>query len=141
MAGKSHIILEVTMERKQNLHSLLKAIFWTYAIDLRPKYPSQTIRNADVCDSAIRKFSRLGYIELVDCSRGIPPEVPSILVRRLKRVRYHPIWIMGSKFPDDPMAIFDQMRPSMKANKIVWHHRPSRRKPTWRTRQISAPAV
>ena len=120
------------MGQKQNLHALLKETFSMYAVDLRAQYPNQTIRNATVVDSAIREFSRLAYIELVDCSQGIPPGVPSVLFRRLKRVRHHPIWIMGRQFPDDPMDMFDQMRPSVKGDKVVWRHHPSRRKPTWR---------
>jgi hypothetical protein len=28
--------------------------------------------------------------------------------------------------------VHDEMRPSMGGDRIVWHHRPSRRKPTWR---------
>jgi hypothetical protein len=84
------------MGQRQNLHALLKEIFSMYAVDLRARYSGQTIRNADVFDSAIREFSRLNYIELVDCSRGVPAGVPSVLVRRLKRVRHHPIWIMAA---------------------------------------------
>jgi hypothetical protein len=120
------------MKQKQNIYALLKEIFSRYANVLRAQYPKQTIRNAAIFDSAIREFSRFGYIELVDCRRGVPPAIPGFMVRRLKRVRHHPIWIIGPQFPDDPRAILDEMRPSMNGDEIVWHHRPSRRKPTWR---------
>ena len=130
------------MGQKQNLHALPKETLSMYARDLRAQYPNQTIRNTTVIDSAIREWSRFGYIELVDCRREIPAEIPGVLVRRLKRVRRHPIWIMGRQFPDDPMDMFDQMRPSMKGDKVVWRHHPSRRKPTWHNRDhrtIAAP--
>jgi hypothetical protein len=48
---------------------------------------------------------------------------------------------MGPQFPDDPIVILDEMQPSMKGDKIVWQHRPSRLKPTWRTREISVPVI
>jgi hypothetical protein len=114
----------------QNLHALLKAIFATYAADLRHRYQGHIIRNAAVFDSAIRECSRLGYIELV--SRNEAADVPYLIARILKRVRHFPIWIMGPNFPDEPMNLLDQLRPSMKGEKVIWHHHPSRWKPTWR---------
>jgi hypothetical protein len=115
----------------QNLHALLKAIFATYAADLRHRYKGHVIRNGAVFDSAIRECSRLGYIELVN-SRKEVAGVPALIARRLKRVKHFPIWIMGPNFPDEPMNLLDQLRPAMEDDKVIWHHHPSRRKPTWR---------
>jgi len=114
----------------QNLHALLKAIFSTYAADLRHRYKGHIVRNAAVFDAAIRECSRLGYIELV--SRNEAADVPDLIARILKRVRHFPIWIMGPNFPDEPMNLLDQLRPAMNGDKVIWHHHPSRRKPTWR---------
>jgi len=117
---------------RQNLHGLLKkVIFVPYANDLRRRYPGQTIRNAAVFDSVIRECSRLGYIQLVRSKEG-GANLPNLIVRILKRVRHYPIWIMGPNFPDEPMDMLKQLRPSIKDGKIMWHHHPTRRKPTWR---------
>jgi hypothetical protein len=117
----------------QNLHALLKAIFAMYAADLRHRYKGHIIRNAAVFDSAIRECSRLGYIELVN-SKKDAANVPDLIARRLKRVKHFPIWIMGPNFPDEPMNLLDQLRPSMKGGKVIWHHHPSQTKTTWRNR-------
>jgi hypothetical protein len=117
----------------QNLHALLKAIFATYAADLRHRYKGHIIRNAAVFDSAIRECSRLGYIQLVN-SKKDAADVPDLIARRLKRVKHFPIWIMGPNFPDEPMNLLDQLRPSMKGDKVIWHHHPSQTKTTWRNR-------
>lgn len=113
-----------------NMHGLLECTFVNYANLLRTKYPDKTIRNAAVFDSAIRECSRLGYIELINSKRNMPANLPKRIVQTLKRVRHFPIWIMGPNFPDDPWSMFDQLRPSMQGDEIVWHHHPSRSKPT-----------
>jgi len=50
-----------------------------------------------------------------------------ILGRTIKRAKYQPIWIPGPNFPDDPMDIYEQMKPSMRGDEIVWQHFPPKR--------------
>ena len=115
----------------ENMHPLLECTLVDYANRLRANYPDRRIRNAAVFASGVPEFARLGYIELVDARTGVREGVPDFLVRAVKRAKHQPVWIPAINFPDDPMSMFDEMRPSMKGDKIVWHHRPSRRKPTW----------
>ena len=117
---------------KENMHDLLESLFENYARQLRADYPEQTIRKAVVFASAIREFARLGYIELVNVRLGIPADIPKALVRTIKRSRHHPIWIPGPGFPDEPWDLFDQMKPSMRGNEVVWRHIPPQKRNTWR---------
>jgi hypothetical protein len=137
MRGIKLQVLEEDMKHavknlKENMHDLLESLFENYARQLRADYPEQTIRKAVVFASAIREFARLGYIELVDVRFGIPADIPKALVRTIKRSRHHPIWIPGPGFPDEPWDLFDQMKPSMRGNEVVWRHIPPQKRNTWR---------
>ena len=116
----------------ENMHGLLKCIFADYANLLRAKYPGRTIRNAAVFTSGVPEFARLGFIELVDARTGIPEGLPDRLVHTIKRAKHQPIWIPGVNFPDNAMDIYDQMKPTMRNNEVVWRHIPSKRRSTWR---------
>ena len=61
--------------------------------------------------------------------------IPPFLVRTIKRSKRQPIWIPGANFPDDPFDIYEQMKPSMRGDEIVWQHCPSKRRNTWRERK------
>jgi hypothetical protein len=124
-----HALRDVT----ENMHGLLESMFATYAMILRDKYPGRTIRKATVFASAIPKFERLGFIELVDARIGIPDDVPDFLVSTIKRAK-SPIWIPGKNFPDEPFDLYDRMKPSLRNDEIAWKHTPSKRRITWRTR-------
>jgi len=117
---------------KENMQGLLECIFSDYANQLRSSYPKQKIRNAAVFASGVPEFARLGYFELVDARKGIPDGLPAGLVRTIKRARHQPIWIPGPNFPDEPWDLYDQMKPSMRADEVVWRHSPSQRRDTWR---------
>jgi hypothetical protein len=121
---------------KENMHGLLECTFVNYANLLRANYPERTIRNAALFASGVPEFARLGYIELVDARAGIPEDIPDFLVRTIKRAKYQPIWIPGPNFPDDPMDIYDQMKPSMSGDEVVWQHLPPKRPSTWRDRGL-----
>jgi hypothetical protein len=121
---------------KENMHGLVEATFHLYANLLRSKYPEKRIRNADVFTSGVKEFAKLGYIELVDSRIGIPDRLPGFLVRTLKRAK-PPIWIPGPNFPDNAWEINDLMQPSMRGNEVVWQHFPSKRRSTWRDRELS----
>ena len=114
------------------MHALLECIFVDYANQLRAKYPGRTIRNAAVFTSGVPEFARLGFIELVDARTGIPEGIPDRLVHTIKRAKHQPIWIPGVNFPDNAMDIYDQMKPTMRNNEVVWRHIPSKRRSTWR---------
>jgi hypothetical protein len=122
----------VLKDLQANLHGLVESLFKDYARQLRADYPKQTIRNSVVITSAVQEFARLGYIELVDVRLGIPADIPKRLVRTIKRSRHHPIWIPGPGFPDDPWDLYDQMKPSMRGNEVVWQHIPPKKRNTWR---------
>jgi hypothetical protein len=98
----------------ENMYGLLESIFAEYADRLRANYPDRTIRNAAVFASGVPEFARLGLIELVDARTGIPEGIPDFLVRTIKRAKHQPIWIPGPNFPDDPMDIYEQMKPLMR---------------------------
>jgi hypothetical protein len=117
---------------RENMHGLLECTFVDYANRLRATYPERTIRNGAVFASGVPEFARLGYIELVDAKASIPGGLPPSLVRTIKRAKHQPIWIPGPNFPDDPWDIFDQMKPSIHADNIVWQHVPAKRRNTWR---------
>ena len=121
---------------RENMHGLLESIFVDYANRLRANYPGRIIRNAAVFVSGVPEFARLGFIELVDARSGIPKGIPDFLVRTIKRAKHQPIWIPGENFPDEPFDIFDQMRPAMRNNEIVWRHIPAKRSSTWRLRAL-----
>ena len=38
-------------------------------------------------------------------------QFPDFLVRTIKRAKHQPIWVPGVNFPDDPMDIYEQMKP------------------------------
>jgi hypothetical protein len=116
---------------KGNMHGLLEAIFVQYGKLLRSKYPEMTIRNANVFTSGVKELAKLGYIELVDARTKIPDGLPALLLRTIKRAK-PPIWIPGPKFPDEPLDIFKQMKPSLRGDEIVWEHIPAKRRNTWR---------
>ena len=116
----------------ENMHGLLECIFTDYANQLRTKYPGRTIRNAAVFTSGVPEFARLGFIELVDARTGIPEGLPDRLVHTIKRAKHQPIWIPGINFPDNAMDIYDQMKPTMRNNEVVWRHIPSKRRRTSR---------
>jgi hypothetical protein len=116
----------------ENMHGLLERTFVQYASLLRTDYPDRIIRNAAVFASGVPEFARLGFIELVDARTGIPEGIPDVLVRTIKRAKHQPIWIPGPNFPDDPMDIYEQMKPSMRGDEVVWHHIPSQRRNSWR---------
>jgi hypothetical protein len=116
---------------KPKLYGYIYHILKAYAQRLRDEYPNLTIRNATVFESAIREFSRYGYIELVDGKRGIPAWLPDRLVRTIKRVKYKPIWMPGPNYPYSGF-ISDFLRPSMKRGKIVWHHSKKGNKNWWK---------
>jgi hypothetical protein len=120
---------------KENMHGLLESMFVDYANRLRADYPEQTIRNAAVFTSGVREFARLGYIELVDVRTGEPEGVPDHLVRTIKRAKHHPIWIPGPNFPDDPWDLYQQKKPSMHGDELVWQHTPAQKPNTWRERR------
>lgn len=119
---------------KENMHGLLESTFVDYANRLRANYPDRTIRNAAVFLSDVPEFARPGFIELVDARTKIPEGLPAFLVRTIKRAKYQPIWIPGPNFPDDPFDIYEQMKPSMRGDEIVWQHFPSKRRSSWRGR-------
>jgi hypothetical protein len=119
---------------QENMHGLLESLFVQYANRLRSNYPDRIIRNAAVFASGVPEFARHGYIELVDARTSIPDGLPPALVRTVKRAKYQPIWIRGPNFPDDPMDIYEQMKPSMRGDEIVWQHFPPKRPSAWRDR-------
>ncbi len=110
---------------RENLDAMLECIIVQYANQLRAEYPSQKIRNAAVFASAIPVFARWGYIELVNAKTGIPKRIPEFLVDRIRRARRQPIWIPSANLPIEPFDIFDEMKPSMRGDAIVWQHIPS----------------
>jgi hypothetical protein len=118
----------------ENMHGLLESMFAQYARVLRTEYPGRSIRKATVFASAIQEFQRLGFIELVDARIEIPNDIPEFLVTTIKRAR-SPIWIPGRNFPDDPFELDVTMKPSLRGDKVVWKHTPSKRPVTWRTRE------
>ena len=117
---------------QENMHGLLEHMFVDYANLLRSKYPNKTIRNAAVFTSGVPEFARFGYIELIDARKGIPEEIPDFLVRTIKRSKRQPIWMPGPKFPDEPFDMYDQMKPYMLGNQLLWLHTPSQKPITWR---------
>ena len=121
----------------ENMHGLLECTFVAYANRLRASYPDRTIRNAAVFASGVPEFARLGFIELVDGRSGIPESIPDFLVRTIKRAKHQPIWIPGVKFPDDPMDIYEQMRPFMRENNVVWQCFPSIHRSSWRLQAVA----
>jgi hypothetical protein len=121
---------------KENMHGLLECIFVVYAKQLRENHPEKTIRNATVFASGVPEFARLGYIELVDARDGIADGIPAFLVRTIKRAKHQPIWIPGPNFPDEPLDIYEQMKPLMRGNEVVWQHFPSKRRNSWRRRKL-----
>jgi hypothetical protein len=126
---------------KENMHALLECTFVDYANLLRTNYPGKTIRNAAVFVSGVPEFARLGFIELVDARAGIRDGIPDFIVRRIKRSKHQPIWIPGPNFPADPMDIYDQMKPFMRGDEIVWRHIPTQRRnvqPRCKPRQEAA---
>ena len=116
---------------KENMHGLLECMFVDYANQLWSTHPERTIRNAEVFASGVLEFARRGFIELVDARTGIPEGIPAFLVRTIKRAKHQPIWIPGENFPDNPMDIYEQMKPSMRGDEIVWQHFPSKRRSSW----------
>jgi hypothetical protein len=110
----------------ENMHGLLEVFFIDYANLLRRQYPDQTIRNATVFASAVKAFSRQGYIQLVDARRGIPSDLPDFIVRTIKRAKHQPIWIPTRNLPRDYWGIFEQMKPTLRGKKIEWLHTPAR---------------
>jgi hypothetical protein len=139
LGGTSHI-LENDMKHilknsiTENMYGLLECTFVDYATQLRKEYPDRIIRNAAVFASGVPEFARLGFIQLVDARAGIPEGIPDFLVRTIKRAKYQTIWIPGPNFPDDPMDIYEQMKPSMRGDESVWQHFPPKRPSTWRDR-------
>jgi hypothetical protein len=113
------------------MYGLLESIFAEYADRLRANYPDRTIRNAAVFASGVPEFARLGLIELVDARTGIPEGIPDFLVRTIKRAKHQPIWIPGPNFPDDPMDIYEQMKPWMRRSR--WRTGPPTGAPAIRT--------
>jgi hypothetical protein len=113
---------------KENMHALLECIFVDYANLLRENYPDRTIRNAAVFLSGVPEFARLGFIELVDARAGIREGIPDSIARRIKRSKHQPIWIPGPNFPANPMDMYDQMKPLMRGDEIVWRHIPTQRR-------------
>jgi hypothetical protein len=116
----------------ENMHGLLEHMFVNFANQLRAKYPDKTIRNAAVLVSGVPEFARLGYIQLVDGRKGIPQDLPQLLITTIKRSRHHPIWIPGPNFPDKPWDIYEQMQPYLLGTHVLWLHTPSQKPITWR---------
>lgn len=114
-----------TLSNPPKLQGLIHCILVRYAQFLRRKYPQLKIRNKDVFASGIREMARLGYIELVDGTKEIPDWLPDWLVRTVKRVKYHPIWMFGPRFPDNALMEL-RLRPRIKDGRIVWRHTPSK---------------
>ena len=110
---------------QENMHGILECTFANYANRLRAKYPERTIRNAAVFASGVPEFARHGYIELVDARTSIPDGLPPALVSTIKRAKHQPIWIPGPHFPDDPWDIYEQMKPSVRGDEIIWQHFPA----------------
>jgi hypothetical protein len=104
---------------------------------LRANYPGRIIRNAKVFASGVPEFARLGFIELVDARSGVPDGIPDFLVRTIKRAKHQPIWIPGVNFPDDPWDIYEQMKPFMLNDEVVWQHIPAKRSSPWRLRALT----
>jgi hypothetical protein len=126
---------------KENMHALLECIFVDYANLLRTNYPCKTIRNAAVFVSGVPEFARLGLIELVDARTGIRDGIPDFVVRTIKRAKHQPIWIPGVNFPANSMDIYDQIKPFMRGDEIVWRHIPTLRRnaqPACKPRQEAA---
>jgi hypothetical protein len=126
---------------KENMHALLECIFVDYANLLRTNYPGKTIRNAAVFVSGVPEFARLGFIELVDPRAGIRDGIPYFVVRTIKRAKHQPIWIPGPNFPANSMDIYDQIKPFMRGDEIVWRHIPTQRRnaqPACKPRQEAA---
>ena len=121
----------------ENMHGLLECIFVDYANQLRASYPDRTILNATVFASGVPEFARLGFIELVDARSGIPDSIPDFLVRTIKRAKHQPIWVPGVNFPDDPMDIYEQMKPFMRNNNVAWQYFPSKRRSSWRLQAVT----
>ena len=119
---------------KENMHGLLESMFVQYANLLRSNYPDKAIRNGAVFASGIQEFSRLGYIELVDARTEIPDGLPAFLVQTIKRAK-PPIWIPGPNFPDEPWDMYEQMKPSLRGDEVIWQHFPAKRRNTWRDRK------
>ena len=53
---------------------------------------------------------------------------PDFIVRTIKRTKHQPIWIPGPNFPANPMDIYDQIKPFMRGDEIVWRHIPTQRR-------------
>src|SRR5712671_2652785 len=106
-----------------NMHALVRETFRDYARELRDRYNDRKIRNAVVFESAIKEFSRLGYIVLVDKMRGIPPEVFEGMMHSIKRTRHQPVWMRSRKFPD--MLVLLELRPSIRDGEIIWQFVPA----------------
>ena len=111
-----------------------RSMFVQYANLLRSNYPDKAIRNGAVFASGIQEFSRLGYIELVDARTEIPDGLPAFLVQTIKRAK-PPIWIPGPNFPDEPWDMYEQMKPSLRGDEVIWQHFPAKRRNTWRDRK------
>jgi len=126
---------------KDNMHGLLECTFADYANQLRANYPGRIIRNAKVFASGVPEFARPGFIELVDARCGIPDGIPDFLVRTIKRAKHQPIWIPGVNFPDDPWAIYEQMKPFMLNDEVIWQHIPAKHNSTWRLRALTRVSV
>lgn len=119
---------------KENMHELLECMFVDYANRLRSNYPDRKIRNAAVFTSGVPEFALRGYIELVGARTCIPDSLPAFLVRTIKRAKHQPIWIPGSNFPDDYFDMYEQMKPAMRGDEIVWKHFPRKSPSSWRER-------
>jgi hypothetical protein len=103
-----------------NMHALLKEMFRDYARQLRDRYNDRKIRTTMVFESAIKEYARLGYIVLVDKMRGIPPELSEHYIQRVKRIRHQPVWMPSRKFPNMPLDLLDEVRPSIRDGEITW---------------------
>lgn len=119
------MITAIRTSERSKIYGLIRSILVAYAGGLREKYPGLMIRNEAVFASALRELSRHGYIQLVDGRRGIPTWLTEGLVRTVRRVKYHPIWMPGPRFPDSGF-VEKYLWPSMQDGKIVWHHSPSK---------------
>ncbi len=122
-----------------NMYALLECILVDYANQLRAKYPGQKIRNSAVFASGIPVFERFGYIELVDAKAGILKGIPEFLIARIKRSKHQPIWVPSRNFPVEAFDIFEELKPSIEGDAIVWRHTPSECRRVGQLKHIDVP--
>jgi hypothetical protein len=110
------------------LFRLLLEMLRQYARQLREQNPGVVIRNAAVFESALRQLSKRKYIQVIGGSHDRPDWRTDVFDPLLQRVKNHPIWVPGPNFPGDTWDLFKIMQPSYRNGRIVWRHKPSRKR-------------